>query len=1088
MKKSNVLKTIAAGSMTVTGMIPNSLPVLAQETEEGKNQTTNIPEAVETVTDAMLALDQKIMDAKEDMDVKQEALETAQGAYTEAQQAEAPAQEAYNTAMNTFDSHTGEINEQINAELEAQIAKLEQTQKEIDQMTSQKESYENKLSELNEQKKEAQEKANELQAQYEEALKLAESLTPEDIENARLALENAQSELQNLENQISTLTSEINTAQGLITEKQNQIAALTTEADGLYQTWQAAIADRQAAETNYNTLVAELQELQDPNAQQELQEKLAAAENTLVEKQNAEATALSNYQTAQGATQTAQNELATAQQTVTDKQNAYNTANEKYQEQLETINTLEQQVADYEAAAEEAYGKYEAALAEVSRLNGEKTKAENQLKEIESQITTTNNQITSLEEALEQAGSVDEEVAETMKGFFQYLGDEKALAILDQTNGMSLDDLKTSLEYIQECNELRAQESLDPLKVNSQLMALAYKQATQSAEIYKETGNLEHTGTDPHVGENLAVDQASTDPFNGWYDTEKKVYDYLQEHSLEYKDLTDDDKAEIAKELGISSSMVQVGHYLNIVTPTYQNTGFALIPYKIEYAPGYYFDMYVSGQTFSNGSYYAADSMSLEDYLKALETYESTLSGASADEIREQINELKSQLATLKGQQTTVNEQIGGYETQIKEQQTIQSENYVAYNKNNTFASVAKQDVEDAKKELTPLEEAKDTAYSEWETAKTTASKKQTALTAAQKEEETKKGLYEAAQEETKQAQDVVDGIKYTIEHLDRVIEEKTEEKTKLETETIPALKQAENVAETNYNNKLGEIDPIKEEIKTLKTEIATKQGTITSLKEQKPNLESKVESAQATYDQYLTATDSTKLEALKQEADNAEQAVTDIEGTISEINTDLGAVEADLKNANETKTTQTARKTLLEALQKEFQAIASGESVSLLTSEDAFVQSIQAKYPLVQEAYRAMTEAKAELEKLQGLTHAAKEQVEQAQAEYGAAKATYDALIKEMNDLINDSLEEEQPSEEETTQVGNLAHEAAESDSKSKNSNASVHTATALNSQTMLLAMGVSALGILRLEQRKRRGYSLSRVEKNSKSYSDWK
>ena len=1076
MRTQKIVKTLTAGTMAVTGFMPTATSILAQETEEGKNQTTNIPEAVETVTDAMLELDQKIMNAKEDMDAKQEALEIAQGAYAEAQQAEVPAQEAYNTAMNTLDSHTVEINEQINAELEAQIVKLEQTQKEINQMTSQKESYENKLSELNEQKKEAQEKADALQAQYDEALKLAESLTPEDVENARLALETAQSDLQNLENQISTLTSEIETAQGLITEKQNQIAALTTEADGLYQIYQAAVSERETAESNYNAVVAELAQLQDPNAQQELQGKLTAAENTLLEKQNAEATALNNYQTAQGATQTAQNDLATAQQTVTDKQNAYNTANEKYQEQLGTISTLEQQVADYEAAAEEAYGKYEAALAEVSRLNGEKTKAENQLKEIESQITSTNNQITSLEEALNQAGAVDEEVAETMKGFFQYLGDEKALAILDQANGMSLEDLKRSLEYIQECNQLRAQESLDPLKVNSQLMALAYKQAMQSAEIYKETGNLEHTGTDPHVGENLAVDQASTDPFRGWYDTEKKVYDYLLEHGLEYKDLNDNDKAEIAKELGISTSMVQVGHYLNIVTPTYQNTGFALIPYQIEYAPGYYFDMYVSGQTFSNGSYYAADSMSLENYLKALETYESTLSGSSAEEIQEQINELKSQLVTLRGQQTTVNEQISGYETQIKQQQTIQSENYVAYNKNNTFASVAKQDVEDAKKELTPLEEAKDTAYSEWETAKETASEKQTALTAAQKEEETKKGLYEAAQADTKQAQDVVDGIKYTIEHLDRVIEEKTEEKTKLETETIPALKQAESTAETNYNNKLGEIDPIKEEIETLNAEIETKQGTITSLKEQKPDLESKVESAQATYDQYLTATDSTKLEALKQEADNAEQDVTDIEGTISETNTDLGAVEASLKTANETKTTQTARKALLESLQKEFKAVASGESVSLLTSEDAFVQSIQAKYPLVQEAYRAMTEAKAELEKMQGLTHAAKEQVEQAQAEYDAAKATYDALIKEMNDLINDSLEEEQPSEEEGETPSDKEETTTEENSKEENNKETsseteetVDTAIVTGATASLFGLGGSALAFLALERKKR-------------------
>ena len=195
MKKSNVLKTIAAGSMTVTGMIPNSLPVLAQETEEGKNQTTNIPEAVETVTDAMLELDQKIMDAKEDMDNKEVALENAQNAYGQAQQAEVPYQEAYNTASNQFDATAGSVNDQISAELQAQIAKLEETQKEIDKMTSQKSSYEDQLSKLNKQKEEAQALVEQLQAQYDEAKELADSLTPEDVENARLALEQAKQNL-----------------------------------------------------------------------------------------------------------------------------------------------------------------------------------------------------------------------------------------------------------------------------------------------------------------------------------------------------------------------------------------------------------------------------------------------------------------------------------------------------------------------------------------------------------------------------------------------------------------------------------------------------------------------------------------------------------------------------------------------------------------------------------------------------------------------------------------------------------------------------------------------------------------------------
>ena len=1076
MRTQKIVKTLTAGTLAVTGFMPTATGVLAQETEEEKNQTTNIPEAVETITDTMLELDQKIMDAKEDMDNKEVALENAQNAYVQAQQAEVPYQEAYNTASNQFDATVGSVNDQISAELQAQIAKLEETQKEIDKMTSQKSSYEDQLSKLNKQKEEAQALVEQLQAQYDEAKELADSLTPEDVENARLALEQAKQNLLDLEENINTLSQEIQTAQGQIAEKQNEIPSLTEQANALYTTWQNAAADRQQAESDYNALVAELESLQDPDAAQELQQQLAEAQNTLTEKQNAEATALSNYQAAQSATQTAQNELKTAQQTVTEKQDAYDKANEAYQTQLSTVTDLEAEVNEYETAAEEAYTKYQNALSEVSRLNGLKSEAEKSLEGIQSQITSINNQIASLEESLENAGNIDEEVADTMKGFFQYLGDEKALAILEDANGMSLEDLKTSLEYIQECNDLRAQESLDPLKVNSQLMALAYVQAQRSLEIYKEDGMLQHTGTDPHVGENLAIDGANVDPYGGWYDTEKRVYEYLQEHGLEEKDLTDDDKARIADELGIDVGMVQVGHYLNIVTPTYQNSGFAIIPYKIEYAPGYYFEMRLFGQTFSNGSYYALDSMTLQDYLSALENYEKAISGSSSEEIQQQIDALKAQLQQLQGQETGINDQISGYDTQIQAQQAIQSDNYDTYMKNNTLASSAQQKVDEAKEELSSLEKAKDDAYTALSDAVRAKETKQQTLTEKQGEEATALNNYQTAQNETKSAQKTVNQINYTIENLDSIIEEKTEEKNELETVTIPALKTEESEAQKAYDTKNGEITQIEGEIDTLKAEIETKNKTIISLNEQKPDLEAKANTAQETYDLYVKVTNPQELAEMLQKVEDASQTVTDIDGGIQKTNQDLATVEATLKTATETQATQASRKTLLESLQKEFDAIASGEEVTLLQrvkliqSEDAFVQSIQAQYPTVQNAYQAMMTAKADLEKMQSLTHAAKEQVEKAQADYDSAKATYDALIQEMNDLINDSLEEEQPSDQETSKADDTTSgETKETSNDSSSQDENVDTAVVTGSAAAFLGLGGSALAFLAMERKKR-------------------
>ena len=141
-------------------------------------------------------------------------------------------------------------------------------------------------------------------------------------------------------------------------------------------------------------------------------------------------------------------------------------------------------------------------------------------------------------------------------GFFQSRGSTEAMKVLDwgvkeegsTALGVSYDatDLTLmlkSLEYIEECNSLRAQHGLPALLVTDYMMAVAQVQLNWSDT------NTAHSQF-YQVGENLSWNYR--DPFDGWYTEEKKLF-----------------------ELGVTDFST-IGHYLNIVNSDYQVTGFAV--------------------------------------------------------------------------------------------------------------------------------------------------------------------------------------------------------------------------------------------------------------------------------------------------------------------------------------------------------------------------------------------------------------------------------------------------------------------------------------------------------------------------------
>lgn len=161
--------------------------------------------------------------------------------------------------------------------------------------------------------------------------------------------------------------------------------------------------------------------------------------------------------------------------------------------------------------------------------------------------------------------------AQGSKGFFEDHGSTAAASALtnaryaSSTNlgakgdATSLDNMKRTFQFLKECNEIRVNDGLTPLKVTDSMMAYAQSDANWSVD------NIGHA-QQFNVGENLSWGYGSrayvvgaagnaesySNPFCGWYDAEKAIYD------------------------SGTTDFSKTGHYQNIVNETYAVTGFAV--------------------------------------------------------------------------------------------------------------------------------------------------------------------------------------------------------------------------------------------------------------------------------------------------------------------------------------------------------------------------------------------------------------------------------------------------------------------------------------------------------------------------------
>ena len=567
MNKSNKVLMTAVAGLTATQPIASSMTVFAADNDKAPAPAeTNTKKAVKTEQEV---LESKLFDTKKTMEDKKIAVDSAKGASS-------VASKQVEIVQATYDARDASVKQNYQATYDAIMNELQPILNEIESLETQINDSKKELEEqttLNEQASANLEQAQkDLDAKKTELADLQNKLASlGDIADLTTALETAKSE-QATANE--TLTSAQEKADAANTELTNAIAdaeAKKVAVEEASATYNNAVADV-TAKTN---IVAEKQAVVDQfedengieNARAELetaQADLAVAQNNvtalseaMTQAQTAYDTAVNvqqaaqtNYELATGELETAKTNLANAQESLNKAQADYDTNQKEIEAKNNEISVLNTQITNAQSEVDKAQADYDKALNDYNNTSSPLEQAKKNLADFESKYATELSRLTAGSKGYFESLGCSEDVLSVFKVDDSYQGEVAGYTHMGQAgDATSLENMKASIPYLRECNEIRKKEGLPELSVSMFMMAIAQVNANY-AQV--EGNHSSAYGTCENLAWGYGEAGTGASPFRGWYDYEKKQYD-AGNHKFS-----------------------EVGHYLNIVHPANTITGFAL--------------------------------------------------------------------------------------------------------------------------------------------------------------------------------------------------------------------------------------------------------------------------------------------------------------------------------------------------------------------------------------------------------------------------------------------------------------------------------------------------------------------------------
>lgn len=564
MKKTNekVLMSVITGMTALQGISSTMMNISAT--------TSHVANAKQTMTKSD-ELESKLHDAQKIVDEKKIDFDSAKGASSVASKQVEIVQAAYDARdavvkqnyQTTYEAIMNELQPILN-EIESLETQINDSKKELEEQTT-----------LNEQASANLEQAQkDLDAKKTELAELQNKLASlKDVADLTTALETAKSEQATANETLTSAQEKVDAANTELTNAIADVEAKKATAEEASIAYDNAVADVTAKTYIVAEKQATVDQFEDENgienARTELetaQADLAVAQNNVTSLQEAMTQAQTAYDTAVNVQQTAQTnyelavrELETAKTNLANAQESLNKAQADYdanQKEIEAknneISALNTQITSAQSEVDKAQADYDKALNDYNSTSSPLEQAKKNLADFESKYATELSRLTTESKGyFESLGCYDilKEIF-NVNNAFPSRGELASYTHMGQAgDATSLENMQASIAYLKEYDKLRKQNGLSTPKVSMAAMAVAQVNANYA----QAEGN--HSGVYGY-SENLAwgYGEAGTgaSPFRGWYDYEKKQY-----------------------EAG-NHKFSEVGHYLNIVNPDDETTGFAL--------------------------------------------------------------------------------------------------------------------------------------------------------------------------------------------------------------------------------------------------------------------------------------------------------------------------------------------------------------------------------------------------------------------------------------------------------------------------------------------------------------------------------
>lgn len=557
---------------------------------------------------------------------------------------------------------------------------------------------------------------------YESAVAKKAELEQAVLENTEL-LQTAKDELTAIEQKKAFADEEMGRLRFTLKQLQDSVANDTTdeqvaEKQALIDKYQAEFDGLMETVNNYAMEIDKLQgnitNIESDQAQKEseleaTEGKISEAKATWDAKTEAKVKADEAYKEAEKAVEDNKAESEKLQVVVDEAKKNLDAAQEAHDKALEALGTLKANVVNAQAKLDGMTDTYKEAVKKWNQgaygyyksldySNGEFQEA---IYEFESEV-------------------IDSDA----NGFFVKLG--------EKTDPSGINNMIGAIDYLKACNELRRKNGLADLKIDIGLMSYAQLNSANNIRQLEKNFQYGHTGLFS-CGENIAYGPGAWNPYDGWYGEEYELFQKAVE-SGKYPGLENMSSAQVYQKY--PSLWHELGHYYNIMDPTYLYTGYGLGQLVTDdIRDGWYHH----SQTFGKKG--------TGDIVMTVEEYEQSIKGYASG-LQQIFDDYKSATEELANAQKALDEA------------SKQTETYEALENAKKAYSTAQENLSVSLEKANVLEQEK--------------ADKQNAYTTAVENESKAKSAYEAQVSAKTALETKIEGLKTQITQLNTQVSEKS--------------------------------------------------------------------------------------------------------------------------------------------------------------------------------------------------------------------------------------------------------------------------------------------------------------------------